>query len=238
MPQPNAARVALFKDFLTPENKHLLVPREEKVANFVVEGKTYVEIADYFKVTVPRIIQIADRVVRIIKRSKRDAQLEVELEERFKKLPQMLPENVNLVDYLDGQLAGTLKRQGVDTGAKLLEAFDTDALGGIGPERMKKISEFLSAMDPSHAQHIIWFEDAFQSTPKRYVTIGPFPSWKAANQWLEQNGFEQERRPGFWLKTSESTFNPQGGVVLTVPKLQAQVESLKTLAQVRFVSGQ
>jgi DNA-binding CsgD family transcriptional regulator len=56
MPQRNAARVALFRDFLKPENKNLLVPREERVAEMVVEGKSYDEIAGVFNVTVARVI--------------------------------------------------------------------------------------------------------------------------------------------------------------------------------------
>ncbi len=238
MPQPNAARVALVRDFLTPENKHLLVPREERVAEMIVEGKSYVDIGEDLSVTVARVIQIADRVVRIIKREQRNCEWRALYEERFAKLSHLPPEEVKLSDYLDGQLMGVLKKQGIDTGAKLLEAFDTDALLISGQILRKKAKEFIGLMSRLHTPHIIWFEDAFKHQGhQRYGSIGPFPSSAAACRWLEENGFYQGGRlPNNWIKSTESTFmHPSTSESVTVDTMQAWVEILKTPDQLKFV---
>lgn len=98
----------------------------------------------------------------------------------------------------------------------------------------EKLHDFPEEITERFVPHIIWLEDCFRQHEKRYVYFGPFPSSSATNKWLEDNGFE-EQRLGLWVKTSPSEFNPQGGVTLAVPALQAWIEILKTPEQLRFV---
>ena len=236
MSKPSAPRAASFKEFLKTKDRPPLDLHMERIAQMVARRKSYEEIADKLKLTPRRVMWLADRIARVIRLRQVDLKMRVQHEELMKKLPQMLPEHAELSIYLSLDLAHALREQGIQNGAELREAFDKKTLVSVGPEEIKQIKEFLRAMEPSRAPHVITFESAFESHSLEYVTMGELPSLAAAIAWLSANGFEESpKHTHLWIKNSDSQLCMADGVTISVRYLQAWVKPLRTVEQVRFI---